>query len=134
MDDPPPLDYDEEPRYGHVGGSNDQLNESYSDHGEGDSPVKGGRMTRLRARGGVRDRPPIIDEDDEEIFNPARSVAKKRKVGAPKKQPVERVEKEKPIVEKPPPPVGADRERDVTQDENSLYYIIRHSKSAIAVS
>lgn len=128
-------------------GSSDQLNESYSDHGDGESPVKaGGRMTRLRARGGVRDRPPIIDDDDEEMFQPAPLViTRKRKPGAGRKPAAERVEKEKPIVEKPPRVVraspvhpraaagGDDRERDVTQDETSLYYIIRHSKSAIAV-
>lgn len=97
---------------------------------DGESPVKGGRMTRLRARGGIRDRPPIIDEDDDDIV-PAPIIAKKRKVGSAKKQPVDRVEKEKPVlVEKPP----VDRERDVTQDETSLYYVIRNSKSAIAVS
>lgn len=41
---------------------------------------------------------------------------------------------EKPVVEKPPVVHHHnDRERDVTEDENSLYYIIRNSKSAIAV-
>lgn len=40
---------------------------------------------------------------------------------------------EKPIIERNPPSV-ADRERDVTEDETSLYYIIRNSKSAIAVN
>lgn len=45
---------------------------------------------------------------------------------------------EKPVVEKPPVVHhhrggGDDRERDVTEDESSLYYIIRNSKSAIAV-
>lgn len=76
-------------------GSNDNLNESYSDHGEGDSPTK--RMTRLRARGGVRDRPPIIDDDDDEIFNPTPAVpiTRKRKPGAGRKPVVE-----KPIVER----------------------------------
>lgn len=128
--------------YVNFSGSNDQLNESYSDHGDGESPVKGGRMTRLRARGGVRDRPPIIDDDDEEMFNPApMAITRRRKAGAGRKPAAERVEKEKPVhVEKPPREVVHrerdvhDRERDVTHDENSLYYIIRHSKSAIAVS
>lgn len=43
---------------------------------------------------------------------------------------------EKPIVEKPPVVHTRDQvgERDVTEDETSLYYIIRNSKSAIAVS
>lgn len=41
---------------------------------------------------------------------------------------------EKPVVEKPPVVNNdRDRERDVTEDETSLYYIIRNSKSAIAV-
>lgn len=39
---------------------------------------------------------------------------------------------EKPIIERNPPSVN-DRERDVTEDEQSLYYIIRNSKSAITV-
>lgn len=121
-----------------VGGgvSIDPHNESFSDQGEGESPVKGGRMTRLRARGGVRDRPPIIDEDDDDmLFNPAPVSARKRKAAGPRKAPVERVEKEKQVVEKAPVErerVAVDRDRDVTQDETSLYYIIRHSKSAIA--
>lgn len=112
-------------------GSSEQLNESFSDQGEGDSPTKGGRMTRLRARGGVRDRPPIIDEDDDDVFT-ARARApvitpRKRKVG--RKPAAEKVDKEKPIVEK----VVVDKERDVNLDETSLYYIVRHSKSVIAV-
>lgn len=41
---------------------------------------------------------------------------------------------EKPVVEKPPVVHNdRDRERDVTEDETSLYFIIRNSKSAIAV-
>lgn len=74
-------------------GSSDHLNESYSDQGEGESAVKGGRMTRLRARGGVRDRPPIIDDDDEELFHAAPPVQaiRKRRAGRPGKPVVERV-------------------------------------------
>lgn len=118
-------------------GGGDQLNESFSDPGaESDlSPTKeGGRMTRLRARGGVRDRPPIIDEDDEEMFQVAPPiVARAKRKPAVRKQPVERVERpEKERVEKPTSAV--DRERDVTLDENSLYFIVRHSKAAITVS
>lgn len=110
-------------------GSSEQLNESFSDQGEGESPNKGGRMTRLRARGGVRDRPPIIDEDDEDVFTARAPVVtpRKRKVG--RKPAAEKVEKEKPVVEK----VVVDKERDVNLDESSLYYIVRHSKSVIAV-
>lgn len=49
------------------------------------------RMTRLRARGGVRDRPPIIDDDDEEMYNPVPTSAKKRKAGVGRKPVVEKV-------------------------------------------
>lgn len=52
-------------------------------------------MTRLRARGGIRDRPPIIDDDDEEVFNPVPTSAKKRKAGAGRKPIIER-----PLVER----------------------------------
>lgn len=87
-------------------------------------------MTRLRARGGIRDRPPIIDEDDDDMmFNPAPVVVRKRKL--PRKPPVERIEKERPIVERVV--VERDREREASQDETSLYFVIRNSKSAIAV-
>lgn len=74
-------------------GSSDHLNESYSDQGEGESPVKGGRMTRLRARGGIRDRPPIIDDDDDDLFRAAPPVqpTRKRKAGAGRKPVVEKV-------------------------------------------
>lgn len=76
-----------------ISGSSDHLNESYSDQGEGESPIRGGRMTRLRARGGVRDRPPIIDDDDEELFRAAPVVqpTRKRKAGAGRKPAVEKV-------------------------------------------
>lgn len=85
-------------------------------------------MTRLRARGGVRDRPPIIDDDDEDMFRVAPIVIRaKRKVG--RKPAAEKVPKEpKEPVEK-----VVDKERDVTHDESSLYYIVRHSKSLITV-
>lgn len=46
-------------------------------------------MTRLRARGGVRDRPPIIDDDDEEMFRAAPVIpnTRKRKQPTARKQP-----------------------------------------------
>lgn len=123
----------------------DPHNESFSDHGEheeanlrgndsgegggGSGGGIGGRMTRLRARGGVRDRPPIIDEDDDDMFSIVPVVARPKRKGG-----------RKPAVERPPKPPKEpvehhpiDRERDVTQDESSLYYIIRHSKAAIPV-
>lgn len=143
MDDPPP-EYEELHRYSTpisfslshsvrtktiiVIYFSDALNESTSD---ADSPTK--RMTRLRARGGVRDKPPIIDDDEDEFFAP---VARKRKTPATRKPPGERKERvERPRKE----PVDRghheriDNEREITTDENSLYYIVRHSKNAIAV-
>lgn len=51
-------------------------------------------MTRLRARGGVRDRPPIIDDDDEEMFRAAPIIPNTRKRKQPavrNKQPAERL-------------------------------------------
>lgn len=107
----------------------ENLNESISD---GDSPTK--RMTRLRARGGVRDKPPIIDEDEDDFFAP---VVRKRKAqtsrkppgeGATRKEKVDRPRKEHVDKEQE----RIDMERDVTTDENSLYFIVRHSKSPIA--
>lgn len=96
-------------------------------------------MTRLRARGGVRDRPPIIDEDEDDVMLfqqiQPKAPARKRKAPTPRKPAAERVEKEKQVVERVPVDrerAPVDRDRDVTQDESSLYYIIRHSKSAIA--
>lgn len=77
-------------------GSRDHLNESFSD--------RGGEGETTPARTRLRDRPPIIDEDDDDMMlNPVENVV-------------------------------VDRERDVNLDENSLYYIMRHSKSAIAVN
>lgn len=105
----------------------DAHNENTSD---GDSPNK--RMTRLRARGGVRDKPPIIDDDEDDFFAP---VQRKRKQPAAKKQPAERRERperpRKDHVEKEQQE-RIDMERDVTTDESSLYFIVRHSKSPIA--
>lgn len=114
--------------------SNEQMNESESDHGDSESsPNKSGRMTRLRARGGVRDKPPIIDEDIDDLIVP---VVKKRKqyTKQPKKlatEPRERIEREpRERVERA---MATEKEtRDVTTDESSLYYIVRHSKAAIA--
>ncbi|XP_017860100.1 PREDICTED: cohesin subunit SA-1 [Drosophila arizonae] len=120
MDDPPPA-----PEYDEM--HSDALNESTSD---ADSPTK--RMTRLRARGGVRDKPPIIDDDEDEFFAP---VSRKRKTPQTRKPPAERKERiERPRKE----PVEKahheriDNEREITTDENSLYYIVRHSKNPIA--
>lgn len=91
-------------------------------------------MTRLRARGGVRDKPPIIDDDEDEFFAP---VSRKRKTPQTRKPPAERKERiERPRKE----PVEKahheriDNEREITTDENSLYYIVRHSKNPIAVN
>lgn len=83
-------------------------------------------MTRLRARGGVRDKPPIIDDDQDEL--PV--VIKKRKPA--KKAPVEKPEKPERVIRERVE-THVEKERDVTQDESSLYYIVRHSKAATAV-
>lgn len=86
-------------------------------------------MTRLRARGGVPAKPPIIDDDEEETL-----MVKKRKM--PKKVVVEKERVEKVPVEK----VTEKFEREKVDktlknvDENTLYYIVRNSKSSIAVS
>lgn len=89
-------------------------------------------MTRLRARGGVRDRPPIIDDDDEDVYTRQRApVVTPRKRKAGRKPAAEKVEKEKPAEKEKVTTV--DRERDVNLDESSLYYIVRHSKSSITV-
>jgi cohesin complex subunit SA-1/2 len=90
-------------------------------------------MTRLRAakRGGVAAKQPIyIDyEEEDDLF-----FSRKRK---PTRKPVER---EKHHVEKPhherveKERFVADKDRESNIDENSLYYIVRHSKSAIAVN
>jgi len=90
-------------------------------------------MTRLRARGGVRDKPPIIDDDEDDFFAP---IARKRKTPATRKDPKERKERvERP--RKEPVDKGhherIDNEREITTDENSLYFIVRHSKNPIAV-
>lgn len=106
----------------------DALNESTSD---ADSPTK--RMTRLRARGGVRDKPPIIDDDEDEFFAPIsrkRKTPQTRKPAAERKERVERPRKE-PVEKAHHERI--DNEREITTDENSLYYIVRHSKNPIAV-
>lgn len=104
----------------------ENVNESISD---GDSPTK--RMTRLRARGGVRDKPPIIDEDEDDFWAP---VVRKKKPEKVRKPPGERREKvdrpRKEHMDKEQERI--DMERDVTTDETSLYFIVRHSKSPIA--
>lgn len=83
-------------------------------------------MTRLRARGGVRDKPPIIDDDEPEM------VLEKKKRRPAKKTVGEREKVDKPVRERVEHTV--EKERDITQDESSLYYIVRHSKAAIVVS
>jgi len=98
-------------------------------------PESGQRMTRLRARGGVPTKPPIIDEDDEDIF----MANRKRK--APKAAPREVIPREPkppkaPRVEREPrqePEERVVREREITTDENSLFWILRYSKSTITV-
>lgn len=93
----------------------------------------GQRMTRLRARGGVPTKPPIIDEDDEDIF----MTGRKRKIPKPPKEKVERepkpprVRKEREVVEREPAEEKIVKEREITTDENSLFWILRYSKNTI---
>lgn len=106
------------------------------DHDEEAGP-SGTRMTRLRARGGVPLKAPIIDDDDDDFFfgsQVPKKQPKPKKVPTTPKQPRaprqprepkvhhERVERE-PVY---------DKEREITTDETSLYWIIRHSKSSIS--
>lgn len=136
---------------------------------------RGGRMTRLRARGGVRDRPPIIDEDDEELFRATPPVMLARAKRGPRKKPERVAGEPHPRAERAAPRPRAvaaaaaaasasalddggsaamqtsvfggsvaataasaavtdtrtAAERDVTQDQTSLYWIVRHSKASI---
>ncbi|XP_055537217.1 cohesin subunit SA-1 [Wyeomyia smithii] len=147
MDEPPP-DFDEppEPPY-----QSEPLNESWSSGGAGEGPSeeahpeeettgrgRGGRMTRLRARGGVPLKAPIIDEDDDDIFFGSRfeqqQQQKKRK--APRKPrgegvPKEPREKKERVYHHDHEERVVVTDRESTTDESSLYFILRHSKSAI---
>lgn len=113
-------------------------------------------MTRLRARGGVRDKPPIIDDDVDE-FAPQFVQRKPKQPKAPRQLKIKPIPEPKDRVERAPRerveraprerverhPVGhgggghggqgeqLEVERDITTDETSLYYILRHSKAAI---
>lgn len=98
----------------------------------------GQRMTRLRARGGVPTRPPIIDEDDEEIFTAANRATPKRKLPKLPKEKVERepktprVRKEREVIEREP--IERDNfQREITTDESSLFWILRYSKNSITL-
>ncbi|XP_053673037.1 cohesin subunit SA-1 [Anopheles nili] len=129
----PPVEYEEL--------NSDLLNESWSSGGHDDAghpeesrePSRG-RMTRLRARGGVPLKAPIIDDDDDDdIFG--KEHQKKRKAPRKPRETVQKEHHEKPPrvyrhEEREERVVVADRES--TTDESSLYYILRHSKSTIA--
>lgn len=112
----------------------------------------GQRMTRLRARGGVPTRPPIIDDYDEEEF----SNNRKRKT--PVRLPREKIEREpkeprppraprEPKQHHAPQPrqrqqhqeddVGEEKmvkEREITTDESSLFWILRYSKNTNTIT
>lgn len=99
------------------------------------------RMTRLRARGGVPSKPPIIDEEDEDFFG-GRKRKNARKPLEPRERPI-------PVPRAPREPKApkepriqheehtgdklAVREREITTDESSLFYTLRYSKSTITV-
>jgi cohesin complex subunit SA-1/2 len=107
---------------------------------EGESPEAGpssSRMTRLRARGGVPTKPPIIDEDDDDIF----MTNRRRKLPKPLKEKVEREPREPRQPRAPREPKHQEpaeerivKEREITTDENSLFWILRYSKNTITVS
>lgn len=104
---------------------------------ETEAGPSGQRMTRLRARGGVPTKPPIIDEDDEDIF----MANRKRKMAKPLKEKIEREPKEPRQPRAPREPKHQEpaeervvREREITTDENSLFWILRYSKNTITVS
>lgn len=83
---------------------------------------------------------PIIDDDDDDVFFGLSAAAAAKKLPRAKKLPTtpkqprapraprepkvhhERVERDQPY----------DKEREITTDESSLYFIIRHSKSSIS--
>jgi cohesin complex subunit SA-1/2 len=108
-----------------------------TENDEAEAGPSGQRMTRLRARGGVPTKPPIIDEDDEDIF----MANRKRKLPKPLKEKVEREPKEPRAPRAPREPKNVEpaedrvvREREITTDENSLFWILRYSKNTITVS
>lgn len=109
-----------------------------TENDEAEAGPSGQRMTRLRARGGVPTKPPIIDEDDEDLF----TANRKRKLPKPLKEKVEREPKEprqprvprEPKVQEPAESERVVREREITTDENSLFWILRYSKNTITVS
>ena len=102
-----------------------------------EGPATGSRMTRLRARGGVPTRPPIIDEDDEDLF----MTNRRRKLPKPLKEPKEPREPKERQPRAPREPKNQEpaedrivREREITTDENSLFWILRYSKNTITVT
>lgn len=107
-----------------------------TENDEAEAGPSGQRMTRLRARGGVPTKPPIIDEDDEDLF----TANRKRKLPKPLKEKVEREPKEpRPRAPREPKVIEPTeerivREREITTDENSLFWILRYSKNTITVS
>lgn len=108
-----------------------------TENDEAEAGPSGQRMTRLRARGGVPTKPPIIDEDDEDLF----TAGRKRKLPKPLKEKVEREPREPRAPKAPREPKHQEpaeervvREREITTDENSLFWILRYSKNTITVS
>ncbi|EDS38005.1 stromal antigen [Culex quinquefasciatus] len=152
MDEPPP-DFDEpiEPPY-----HSEPHNESWSSGGAGEGPSEEhhpeeggsavaagpqptgggrvGRMTRLRARGGVPLKAPIIDEDDDDIFFGAgrfeqrQELQKKRK--APRKARGEgatpREPKERRVYHEADDRVVV-TDRETTMDENNVGEAVQYS-------
>ncbi|XP_052860606.1 cohesin subunit SA-1 [Anopheles cruzii] len=134
MNEPPPF---EEPEQLY---QSEPHNESWSSGGHDDAappeetgePSRG-RMTRLRARGGVPLKAPIIEDDDDDFFFEKEHQKKRKAPGRKPKEVVPKEPSEKPVrvyQEREERVVVTDRES--TTDESSLYYILRHSKQSIA--
>uniref|UniRef100_A0A2M4CYG0 Putative sister chromatid cohesion complex cohesin subunit stag/irr1/scc3 n=1 Tax=Anopheles darlingi TaxID=43151 RepID=A0A2M4CYG0_ANODA len=135
MNEPPPEYEEPEPPY-----QNEPHNESWSSgggqeeaaHPEEVGEPSRGRMTRLRARGGVPLKAPIIEDDDDDFFFEKEHQKKRKAPGRKPREVVPKEHHEKPVR------VYQEREervfvtdRESTTDESSLYYILRHSKSTI---
>jgi hypothetical protein len=102
------------------------ISDEMNDHEESSSS-RPGRMTRQRTRGAAATVCYLEDDEDDLYFS------RKRK---PNRKPVERekhVEKQQRNEERIEKPLAADKDRESNIDENSLYYIVRHSRSATTV-
>lgn len=108
-----------------------------------EGPQQGGsgqRVTRLRARGGVPAKTlNYIDEDDEDLFiNRKRKAVRKpveprERIEKPEREPREPREPRAPRQPAEPTEKSVVREREITTDETSLFWILRYSKFTITM-